>query len=66
MNIQKIKSKLIEKAEKKGIYENFGQKEVRELKDKYLSKLEPYSKDWMRACLEIDSFNNWAMNYTGR
>ena len=34
-DIEKAKQKLIKIAKKKGIYENFGQKEVRDLQDKY-------------------------------
>lgn len=54
-DIQKIKDKLSNGK----IYENFGQKEVGQLEDKYdaLSNREIQK--------EIDSFNNWAMNYTG-
>lgn len=60
---------MIEKAKKKGIYENFGQDEIRKLKDKYnynallksddcLSKKEIIIRD------TIDELNQWAMNYT--
>ena len=46
------KKQLIDKAKQKGIYENFGQKEVQELQDKYGH----YTK-------EIAEFDNWAMNF---
>jgi hypothetical protein len=51
MEIQKIKNKLISKAKSKGIYENFGQNEVRMLEDKYGNTN------------EIREFDNWAMNF---
>ncbi len=50
-DIQKIKKSLIAKAKSKGLYENFGQKEVRQLQDKY-----GYTP-------EVAAFDNWAMNY---
>ena len=49
--INKMKTALIKKAKSKGIYENFGQKEVRQLEDKY-----GYSP-------EVASFDNWCMNF---
>lgn len=50
--INKIKKRLTSKAESKGLWEDFGQKEHRKLKDKYGSSR------------EVDSFFNWAINYT--
>jgi hypothetical protein len=50
-DIQKEKTKLIAKAKKTGIYENFGQKEVRKLEDRY------------GRTDEIADFDNWAMNF---
>ena len=35
INLINFKRKMIERAQKKGLYENFGQKEIRELKEKY-------------------------------
>jgi len=51
-DIEAKKKALIKKAKARGIYENFGQKEVQELQDKYGH----YSK-------EIAEFDNWAMNF---
>jgi len=51
MEIQKIKNKLISKAKSKGIYENFGQNEVRMLEDKYGNTN------------EVREFDRWAMNF---
>lgn len=50
--IEKTKIKLINKAKKIGLYENFGQTEVRALEDKF-----GYT-------LAIKNFDNWCMNYT--
>jgi hypothetical protein len=49
--INKAKKKLINKAKKSGLYENFGQKEVRQLSDKF-----GYTS-------EVQQFDNWAMNF---
>ena len=55
----KIESnKLKEKARLKGIYENFGQKEVRDLEDKYA--------DGTTGKIEaIQAFEIWCMDYCG-
>jgi hypothetical protein len=50
-DIDKMKKSLIAKAKAKGIYENFGQKEVRQLQDKY-----GYTDNVRR-------FDDWAMDF---
>ena len=50
-DIQKMKKALISKAKSRGLYENFGEKEVRVLEDKY-----GYTDN-------VRDFNNWAMNF---
>jgi hypothetical protein len=50
-DIQKMKNALIRKAKSRGLYENFGQKEVRVLEDKY-----GYTNN-------VRDFDDWAMNY---
>ena len=50
-DIQKMKKTLIAKAKSRGLYENFGQKEVRVLEDKY-----GYTNN-------VRDFDNWAMNF---
>ena len=63
--IKKLKEKLINEAQTKGIYENFGQKEVRKLKDKF--SYNPYGNEKeKRIVAEIDSFDNWCMNFDDR
>ena len=49
--INSLKLLLIKKAKDKGIYENFGQKEVLKLKDVF-----GYTP-------EIESFDNWCMTF---
>ena len=62
--IEATKDKLIKKAKKTGIYENFGQNEVRDMRDNLGGS--PYgTEDERRIDLAIDDFNNWVMNYTG-
>lgn len=50
-DISKFKQNLIQKAKQKGLYENFGQDEVRKLEDKY-----GYTSN-------VAAFDNWAMNF---
>lgn len=51
-DIEKAKSLLIKRAKTKGIYENFGQREVIKLKDKYGNTP------------QINAFFEWCINYT--
>ena len=53
LEIEKIKKKLIEKVKESGIYENFGQDEIRELIDKHT-----YTS-------EIEVFDKWCQIYNG-
>lgn len=57
--IKRIKVKLIKKAKRKGLYENFGQKEYRELMDEHGQRF--YTNSEIRAALL--EFNNWINNY---
>ena len=60
-DINRYKRQLIDRYNKSGIYENFGQKEVMELRDKY-------GRDYTfrRTTQPIDNFDNWCMNFTGK
>jgi len=58
-DINNLKKKLIEKAKEKGMYENFGQKEVRKLEDKYRDCEYREREAW--DC--IRKFDNWCMNF---
>ena len=66
MNIKSFKKTMIAKAKRKGgVYENFGQREISALKDKY--GYNPYPTTGREIALkrDIDELNNWCMNYTG-
>lgn len=57
-----IKRSLIKKAKKKGIWENFGQKEIRKLQDKYTYTMchnDPYH-EIHRAVM---SFEDWCISF---
>lgn len=66
--IERAKNKLIKKAQTDGIYENFGQKEYRKLKEKY----DPMFNDDIsimernRQLAALESFSDWCGSYTGR
>lgn len=68
MDISRLKKNLIKKAKKKGLYENFGQKEVLDLEAKYRYY------DWnshgansdKRVYNLISKFNNWCMNFNDK
>lgn len=59
--IEKAKTKLIKKAQKKGyVWENFGQDEVRKIREKYC-----YTPQYLHTGVfqEINAFEMWAMDY---
>ena len=62
-DINNIKKRLILKAQKIGLYENFGDKEIRKLKDKYNYNDLRYGdqKERYKAFL-IESFDKWCRN----
>ena len=62
--IKKEKDKLVKKCYLSGLYENFGQKEVRKLEDKYIDS-SCYSEEMNSHRDMLDNFNNWCMNYKG-
>jgi hypothetical protein len=52
--------------EKQEIYENFGQDEVRKIKDAYdYNSLVYGSPEERKQADKIDAFDDWCMNYTG-
>jgi len=62
--ISRVKKQLMQKWAKKGGYENFGQEELRNLKDKF--KENPYGSPEERQISDmLSAFNKWAMNYSG-
>lgn len=56
-DVKSFQKKLIMKAKDKGLYENFGRKEVRKLEGKYSDYR--YKKEFDI----IDNFSDWAMNF---
>lgn len=62
--IAHYKKLLVTKFNEVGIYEDFGQNEVRELKDKYSYTFSFYPKQKQLDDL-INNFDNWCMNYGG-
>ena len=62
--IEKVKNKLIKKAKSKGLYENFGQNEVRKLEDKHLNSSD-YTDEMNKKRNLIQSFGEWCMNFDG-
>lgn len=66
-DVAKMKRALEEKAEKRGLYENFGQKEVRKLEDKYHYNDLVYGSTEERAAADsIRVFDKWASTYNGK
>lgn len=63
--IDRAKKMLIKKAEEKGVYENFGRREVMEIKDKFVNLCD-YSREMNTVRNKIDCFDNWCGSYTGR
>jgi len=62
--ISRVKKGLMRKWKQKGGYENFGQKELSQMKDKF--DYNPYgSSDERQIAKMLDAFDNWAMNYDG-
>jgi hypothetical protein len=63
-DIKRTKQMLIKRA-KNGLYENFGQHEVRKLKDTYID-ISDYSREMNAKRDALRRFDNWCMNYTGK
>lgn len=60
--INRVKAKLIAEAKKKGVSENFGQKETRQL----LEQCHPFGTPEQRTInAMVMQFELWAMDYTG-
>lgn len=61
--INRAKKILIDRAKTNGIYENFGQKEVREIRDKFI-KYGDYSTENWNNVSKLSVFERWCMEYT--
>ena len=62
--IKHEKNRLIDIVKKKGIYENFGQNEIRKIKDQYIN-ISSYTDEMNYKRMLIQSFNNWCKDYNG-
>ncbi len=62
--IERRKEKLIKKAKENGLYENFGQDEVRELEGRYIDS-SSYTDEMNKIRDLIHEFDCWAMYYNG-
>jgi len=62
MEIRNCKTNLINRARKKGIYENFGQKEVMKLQDRYYDCLYKEREAWDL----IKNFDHWCSNFSDK
>ena len=60
--INRARTMLIDKAKENGIYENFGQEEVRNIRDKFID-LSDYSNKMNDNRNKLDAFDKWCMNY---
>ena len=60
--IKSLKLLLIKKAKKKGLYENFGQKEVRKLRDTFID-ISSYTEEMNQSRDLIQDFDKWCMNF---
>lgn len=56
------KRKLINKAKKVGLYENFGQDEVRAIEDKFID-ISSYTDKMNENRNLLSGFDNWVMNF---
>ncbi|KKL67902.1 hypothetical protein LCGC14_2130380 [marine sediment metagenome] len=63
--VKRIKEKLVLKATKKGIWEDFGQTEIGKLKDKYGYEWYGTEKE-KKMAEEIDLLENWCMSFDDR
>ena len=61
-DITKIKRRLVKRVSRAGLWENFGQREFRDLSDKYGY----YLTDRKIDTEPIFDFQEWCMNYDGR
>ncbi len=61
--IHRAKLKLIDKAKKKGLYENFGATESKIIKDHFID-IGDYSEKMNRNRQALQVFENWCSSYT--
>jgi len=61
--IKYFKQNLVKKASSKGLYENFGQLEVRKLRDEFPVN---YSNSGKREMDLIQEFNEWVLSFSDK
>jgi len=59
--INRAEKVLVKRAKSKGLYENFGQDEIREIKDKFINSSD-YSSDMNNNRDLLQGFANWCRN----
>ena len=60
--IRRAKKMLCRQAKETGIYENFGQNEVRMIDDKFID-ISIYTREMNQSRLLLECFNRWCMNF---
>ena len=63
--LKSAKVKLIVKAERSGVYENFGEREARNIREEFNVPEGLYVTEDKRLNALIQNFESWAMEYTG-
>ena len=63
--IKQLKQRLVMKCQREGIYENFGDKEMRSLSD-FIGDIFDYPYDRRKPIYDMEeAFFDWCVNYTG-
>jgi hypothetical protein len=62
--IERYRAQLVVKANRKGLYENFGQKEIHKLKNSFIDS-STYTPEMNQNRDAIQEFNEWCRNYEG-
>lgn len=62
--INRAKKMLIDRAKKNGLYENFGQSEVRAITEKFIDICD-YSIEMNSNRIKVNQFMNWCSTYCG-
>lgn len=62
--IERTRQSLLKKVKRTGLYENFGQKEVRQLENKHIDFF-AYDNEMRTMHRTLQNFDNWCANYTG-
>ena len=60
--INRAQVMLMKKAQKNGVYENFGQDEVREIESLFIN-ISEYTIEMNKKRSQLESFQNWCSSY---